>query len=100
MQKTLAKRYKHLNGNSYKMFLGRVPSTLKMVVTELSLTKKKNELGEYDPIQAEVIITHFNGKVITMKCKIIDDLYYCRIADLKIAETDLEILEKSKIFSV
>ena len=65
-QKLRAKQYKHLNGKYIECFIGRIYTTYKMVLHDVSLTEEVNQYGSFKPAKAKIINTAFNGKSLQL----------------------------------
>ena len=97
-QKQIAKRYKHLHGKKWEVFIGRVPCQYKHAEYELSLEEKKNEFGVYTKVVVEVTKTHFNGRILKVFPKILsDELKYNYVREFKILEDDIEGIEEHEM---
>lgn len=65
-QKEIANQYSFLNNKQIKVYVGRVPCSMKHIEKELSVLEKENTYGKYEEIIVTIQKTHFNGKILTV----------------------------------
>lgn len=78
-QKELSKQYDWIKNKKLECFIGRKPSKYKHIELEVSLTKKENVFGAYAFIMPQITRTHFNGSVLELEVRHLNNHYGLKI---------------------
>jgi len=90
-QKLFNRTYSGLKGKKLECFIGRLECEFKHIALEVSTERKENVFGVYVPIVPQITRTHFNGKVLELEVRHLNNYYGLKIPENEIANLTLHI---------